>query len=216
MNLIKINPAEKKDLPHIVNLHISGIETGFITSLGFPFLVEFYKFMITSSQGVLLAAKDPSGEIAGFISGTFDVAGYYREFICRPGILKTSALATVGIIRKPNQKKGKGVSIVRKAISLFETLSYPLRVDTSKNLPKAELLSIVVSENMRGKANVATMLFNSLAKEFREKKKSRFKTVVSSNNARGCAYYEKNGGVPAAEIEVHKGNVSKVYVWNLN
>ena len=95
---------------------------------------------------------------------------------------------------------------------IFETLLYPVKKDS--DLPKAELLSIVVDETYRGKG-ISQRLFNKLTEEFKKDGIEKFKVVVGSNLLPACRFYEKMGGILHLEIEVHKGEKSRVYVWEI-
>lgn len=81
-------------------------------------------------------------------------------------------------------------------------------------MPKAELLSIVVEEAYRGEG-ISQRLFNKLVEEFEKYDIDRFKVVVGSNLLPACKFYEKMGGIFHSEIEVHKGEKSRVYVWRI-
>lgn len=81
-------------------------------------------------------------------------------------------------------------------------------------MPEAELLSIVVDEAYRGKG-ISPRLFNKLIEEFKKVGIEKFKVVVGSNLLPACRFYEKMGGVFHSEIEVHKGERSRVYVWEI-
>ena len=81
-------------------------------------------------------------------------------------------------------------------------------------MPKAELLSIVVNETYRGKG-ISQKLFARLVEEFKKRGSEQFKVTVGSNVKPACRFYEKMGGILHAEIEVHKGEKSRVYVWEI-
>ncbi|HDY69133.1 MAG TPA: GNAT family N-acetyltransferase [Candidatus Scalindua sp.] len=73
---------------------------------------------------------------------------------------------------------------------IIETLLYPARKE--QNLPNAELLSIVVDKNYRGKG-IAQNLFEKLEEEFRSRDIKQFKVVVGSDLKAACRFCEKMG-----------------------
>jgi len=54
-----------------------------------------------------------------------------------------------------------------------------------------------------------------LVEEFRKRYVNSFKVVVGSNLIAASRFYEKMGGIFHSEVEVHKNEKSKVYVWNI-
>jgi len=42
---------------------------------------------------------------------------------------------------------------------------------------------------------------------------NRFKVAGGAENKRACRFYEKNGGILANQIEVHRGEQSNVYLF---
>ena len=85
----------------------------------------------------------------------------------------------------------------------------------SADLPKEELLSIVVNPTHQGEGH-AENLFKALCSHFGAEGASRFSIVVGSNLVRAHAFYTKMGCVPVKEIQVHKGADSVVYVKELS
>ncbi len=195
-----MNVEEAKDIhiEGVASLHREYIKTGFLSSLGLPFLALMYRSVSNSNNAICLVAK-VDGTIIGFSSGAISVSAFYKDFL-RINFIKTSMILLPKIFN---------IQFVKK---VFEILFYPARKEQS--LPKAELLSIVVDKNYRGKG-VAQKLFKQIEEEFRNKNIKRFKVVVGSNLIAACRFYEKMGGVFSAELEVHKGEKSSVYVWEI-
>lgn len=187
-----------EDCSQIAELHKTNIQTGFISSLGSLFLEILYKSMIASKSAFCIVAEE-DGKIVGFISGAISVGGFYKDFL-RKNFLKANTILLPKLLN-PN--------FVRK---IFEAIFYPVRKDSA--LPYAELLSIVVDKNYRNKGE-AQKLFEELVKEFRKHNIKQFKVVVGSNLKAACNFYEKMNGILHSEIEVHKGEKSKVYVWQI-
>ena len=87
---------------------------------------------------------------------------------------------------------------------IIEVLLISKDSDISSDLPKQELLSIVVNPAYQG-GNHAENLFKALCFYFREQGESSFKIVVGSNLDRAHAFYTKMGSIPVKEIQVHAG-----------
>jgi ribosomal protein S18 acetylase RimI-like enzyme len=194
-----IRPAFRKDIPAVSKLHREFIKTGFLSSLGLPFLKLLYGFIAGSSNAVCLVAQDQS-EIVGFISGAVNIKTFYKEFF-RKRIVSTGLIIIPKLI-KP--------SVARK---VFETAFYPVKENEA--FPQAELMSIVVKPEYQGK-KTAPRLFDSLKNHFQSKKIRKFKVVVGSTLIPACRFYEKMGGRLAAEITIHRGETSRVYVWDFD
>ena len=195
MHIMKL---KRQHIADVASLHERYIDGGFISSLGSAFLVHLYESMITSENAFCLVAED-AGEIHGFISGTYDLSIFYNDFL-KKKFVPVMALLVPKLIKPKIFWK------------LVETFIYPSK---QKNLPGAELLSIVVSDKYRGKG-VSESLFKSMVSEFKEKNITNFKVVVGSNLSAATRFYQKMGGIPYAEIEVHNAEVSRVYVWEIS
>ena len=216
----QIGSAQLTDIVHVCDLHENGIKTGFLTSLGKGFLTRFYHSMIHLDSAVLLVARNPEGKIYGFVSGTEDVTRLYRDFLRSPYVLHAIVELVKNFLFASNKSDCPKETTIRNKIyicwkwifRIWETLTYTTK-DEIQSLPKSELLSIVVNSGIRG-SDVATQLMGALKSAFFARNVLTFKIVVSAENMRARRYYEKMGGVPVAEIQVHQGEVSYVYIIN--
>ena len=198
MQQIIIQTASEKECDAIAKLHFEYIPTGFLSSLGIPFLRLLYQSMTNSKYAFCIIALEDN-KVIGFVSSTTNVSAFYKEFM-RRNFFKAV------LILLP---KFFNIKTVRK---IFETLFYPIKKNTA--LPKAELLSIVVDKNYQGKG-VSKELFKRLVNELGKRGVREFKVVVGENLMPACKFYEKMGGVLYSKIEVHKGEWSRIYVWKL-
>ena len=61
----------------------------------------------------------------------------------------------------------------------------------------------------------APHLFEALKDHFQSTKIKNFKVVVGSTLIPACRFSEKLGGRLTAEITIHQGETSRVYVWDI-
>ncbi len=184
--------------PEVARLHYEGIVKGFITTLGTGFLADLYRAIGRSSTGFVLAGVDEQGVVRGYVSGTTTVSGLYRSVLLRRGWLYVGMLA-------------RHVLSFRTLRRIVESILYPARIP--KDLPDAELLSIVVSPESRG-SGLAGELLDALLAEFRSRGCERFRVLVRADLERANAYYVKHGFILAHTLESH-GVLSNIYVLNV-
>ena len=194
MNIVCL---KKQHVHNVASLHKKYIDRGFMSSLGSAFLEHLYDSMITSDSACCLVAED-AGELHGFISGTYELRSFYKDFV-------RTKLLPVSIILVPKLIKP---TVFRKIV---ESFIYPSK---QKKLPGAELMSIVVSEKFRGKG-ISEKLFKGLVSEFKERNIRQFKVVVGSKLPAANKFYLKMGGIPYTEMKVHHDEVSRVYIWEI-
>ena len=96
---------------------------------------------------------------------------------------------------------------------VWEVLRYVKKSSTAL-LPDAELLSIAVVKDYRGKG-VSKELFNALVKGYISIGIKRFRIVVGNSLAEAHRFYEKMGCVEVGKLEVHKSDLSKVYLFEI-
>jgi ribosomal protein S18 acetylase RimI-like enzyme len=193
MIIKRLNPD---DAAEVASLHSSCLKSGFLSSLGQPFLKRLYESMIDSENAFCLVARSET-QIVGFISGASSTSRFYAEFFRRNAFRGTAV-----IVRKLFQK---GV-----LMRIIETLRYPsVRLP---NVPSAELLSIAVREGFRN-GGIGKLLFFGLVNEFKEREIRRFRIVVGNELAAANHFYRQMGARCVAQTEVHKKFLSNVYVW---
>jgi len=201
---VHIVPANPEQVMAVAWLHLEAIPTAFLSSLGTGVLSYLYRGMSESLHATLLVAVDSKQQVVGFVSGTDSVQSFYMDFI------RSRFAWRVGWSLLISAGRYSPFLVSR----IFETLRYPFRKKvTPTDLPTAELLSIAITEEWRG-TSVATQLMEALKNDFKQRGVQQFKVVVGKDNLRACRYYEKMGGKLAAEIEVHQGEPSCVYVFS--
>ncbi|MCD6175442.1 MAG: GNAT family N-acetyltransferase, partial [Planctomycetes bacterium] len=190
-----IKPLKKEHAVQVARLHIIGIPTGFISSLGEKFMSALYESIAQSPYGFGLV-EEIDGKVVGFVAFTTNLKGLYKSImkksLFRFGFLLFGKLFSFRTIKK-----------------ILETLFYPSRVET-QGLPKAELLSIAVAESGRGKGVGKQLVQRGLA-ECRSRGILKVKVLVADFNEPANTLYQKTGFKVTAQIENH-GIVSNVYV----
>ncbi|MFC1764458.1 GNAT family N-acetyltransferase, partial [Planctomycetota bacterium] len=135
------------DAPAVAALHIQGIETGFIGSLGLPFVTTLYRAIATSHTAFGLVAEQPGG-LVGFVAFTENTSQLYREVIRQGGFHFVFVLAGK-LFSWPHIRK------------MAETLLYPKRTK-QLDLPASELLAIAVDPMLRRQGIASRLLQQGL------------------------------------------------------
>jgi ribosomal protein S18 acetylase RimI-like enzyme len=197
---IKSNKLNNSDYKAVAKLHCDHINQGFLATLGIPFLTLLYEAIDKDSESVLLVERMDL-KIVGFIAGAHGLRRIYKQLLLQPLRLIYSLKSC---ILSPY-----------KMYKIIEVLLINKNSDTFSDLPKQELLSIVVNPVYQGEGH-AENLFKALCSHFREEGVSSFSIVVGGNLDRAHAFYTKMGSIPVKQIQVHKGVDSLVYVKELS
>lgn len=180
----------------VAYLHFEHINKGFLSSLGVPFLTLLYEAIDENKDSVLIVEK-VNGKVIGFVSGTVGLGPIYKQLFFR---IHRLVWALIPSILVPS-----------KIYKVLEILLLNRSDKLLMNLPRQELLSIVVSPTYQGQG-YAEKLFVSLCDHFKGNNLSQFRIVVGGKLARAHAFYTKLGSTPIAEVEVHKGQYSVIYI----
>lgn len=194
MQIIPIIPALAAK---IALLHMSGIQSGFLTSLGQSFLTKLYIAAATSPFCFGYAAiKDH--DLLGYVIFSEDLGKLYRCF------LKTQWWQLLLVLTPTlNWKKIKGI---------MENFFYPSRI-RKLNLPKACILSSVVAEHARNQKIAERIIMRGLD-ECRQRGINRVRVLTSHKNDAANALYIKCGFEHFCDTNNH-GVPSYFYVVDL-
>ncbi len=192
MEIVKLRLEHARQ---VAKLHIAGISTGFISSLGIDFVSALYESIAKSEYGFGLVARR-GDRVVAFVAFTTNILGLYRSVLFKSGL--RLALILVGKLCSPARVK-----------SSFETLFYPSRI-ARLDLPRAELLSIVVAEPQRGRG-LAEMLVRQGLAQCRQADIEHVKVLVAADNTVANRLYRKCGFSLAGQIDNH-GVLSNIYV----
>jgi len=192
---IAIREITVQDAPMVAALHIKGIKTGFISSLGIDFVTALYEAIAKNKSSFGFVAEE-NDKVLGFIAFTTNLNKLYKSVITKSGI-KFALLLVAKIFSLKTIKK------------VFETLFYPNRIK-KLDLPSAELLSIVIDKEQREKGLATGLVQKGLAKCAR-RGIEKVKVLVAADNQSANKLYKKYGFELVAQIENH-GILSNIYV----
>jgi len=185
---------EKRHAPQMARLHVEGIKTGFISSLGEDFLTVLYEAIAGSEFGFGFVALDKDRVVA-FLAMTTDLGRLYRSVVLKKGLRFALVLA------------GKMLSsgTLKKAV---QSLLYPSRVK-KLSLPCAELLSVVTDPEYRGRGLAGELLRRTL-EECRRRGIGEFKVLVGAEMESANNWYIKHGFKLRGRMDSH-GRASNIY-----
>lgn len=197
---IKSNKLKTKDYRAIARLHRDHINQSFLATLGIPFLMLLYEAIDKDEDSFLLLKKNDK-VIVGFISGTLGLKSIFKRLLMQPYKLICSLK--------------KNFLSFFKIYKMLEILFRSKNNYREKDLPKYELLSMVIDPAFQGKG-YSESLFMSLCDSFKNKGIKSFKIMVGKNLTRANAFYSKMGSIPVKEKQMHKGSNSLIYVKKIN
>lgn len=193
---VKAHKLESSDYREIASLHCNHINQGFLATLGVSFLTLLYEAIDKDSESVLLVERVDT-KVVGFVAGANGLIRLYKQLLLKP-------------IRLIYSLKSCFLS-PSKIYKILEIFLISIGSKLPADLPRQELLSIVVNPNYQGQG-YAENLFESLCSHFSKQGAGSFRIVVGSNLNRAHAFYTKMGSVPVKKIQAHKGTDSVVYI----
>lgn len=189
-----------EDCIDIAKIHKESINKGFLSSFGDKFLSKLYHGINNDKNSRIFAYK-VEDKIVGFVCGTTTLIPAYKY------LMKHQLFSTIKILIP----KLISITVIKRVL---ETCLYPfkkIKRDDGQELPSAELLSIAVIPEYRGKG-ISDKLYKELLCYFSALGIDKMKIIVGSQLLSAQQFYEKMGAEEVSEIEVHKGEKSKVYI----
>jgi ribosomal protein S18 acetylase RimI-like enzyme len=191
-NVIPLGP---KQAAAAAQLHRQGIDTGFLSSLGQSFLRQLYLAVPKCPAGFGYVWVEPGGQVLGFIACAESTGRLYKQALLRRGFQMAWPVGRF-LFRPATLKR------------MIQTLRYPSQV--GGELPAAEVLSIAVSSDARGKG-VGKALMAAALKEFARRSVRQCKVAVGADNTNANEFY-KRCGFKLALTRQHHGRPMNVYV----
>jgi ribosomal protein S18 acetylase RimI-like enzyme len=192
---VSVSTATDADAAVAAGLHVGQISEGFLSLLGTRFLQRLYRRIRVHPQSFLLMAN-ARGTPVGFIAGSTDVAGLYRSFLWRDGVL--AALQAAGPLARGWRR-------------VFETLRHGAS-DRTTTARGAELLSVAVAQDWRGRGT-GRLLVTAFLAEAAARGSGAAHVVVGADNDGAVALYEQAGFVALERFELHPGTPSLLMQW---
>lgn len=180
-------------------LHARNLDQGFLASLGEDFLALMYQAVDEAPDSVLLVEQH-AGKVVGFVSGGLGMSAIYRRMLGHPLPL---ALALAPCVWHPG-----------RLWRVLEILRYGRSSAQRGDFPDAELFSIAVSPQWRGQ-QVAERLYLRLVEHFSQCGIQAFKITVGEALVPAHRFYRRMGAVAVADVQVHGGECSLVYLHRL-
>lgn len=191
---IEFHPLQAIHAKPIAKLHIEGINEGFISSLGIDVLTVLYEAIAKSEFGFGFVAQE-DGKTVGFLAMTTNLGKLYKSIVLKNGLRFAFMLAgkmlSLGMLKK-----------------VFETLFYPSRVK-KMSLPPAELLSVVIAQEQRGRG-LAAQLLERAFEECANRGIQEIKVLVGAGMEPANRWYVNRGFKLQGQIDSH-GNISNIY-----
>ena len=186
----------------VAELHATGINQGFLSSLGVGFLALLYEAIDSSDDAVLLVEYG-RGRVIGFVSGATSLGPIYKALLKRPIRL----ISTLWPVLLSPLKLWRILELMMHTLWYFHGKSE----SASTTLPKFELISISVSLDER-RSGVALRLYEALKEAAAERGFDAFKIVVGEQLDSAHKFYTQMGATPVSQTAVHGSDASIIYV----
>ena len=190
-----ITNLQKQHVSQVAKLHIEGIPTGFISSLGVGFVTALYEAIAEDENSFGFVAVEDNKAL-GFVAFSTNLSKLYKHIVLKKGLKFGFILA----------KKMLSIQNIKK---IWSNIFYPKKMK-QMNLPDAELLSIVVSPEGRGK-DIAKQLIEKGFSECANRGIDRIKVLVAADNKPANKFYQKCGFELHSRIFSHAAQ-SNIYV----
>lgn len=199
----KASQFTSSEIHQAVGIQIQELRQGYLSSLGEKPLDLIFSHVASSYWGMLILGKESGqNQVVGYVFGTTDTTRLYKEFI-----FKRTPLALIYFLPKMIswQRIKKG----------FETLFYPARKGPDKMQSETpELLDLAVAKDYQG-VGVAQELFRQFVGQCRSRGITSFRIPTTEGLDRAHRFYEKMGAEPIGEIEVHGGQRTYIYQYDV-
>ena len=179
------------DVRDAASLHRRAFPSFFLTSLGEPFLVQFYRGFIGDPTAVTAVAHDDVGRLVGAVVGTLESSGFFRRLLLRrwPAFVSASVGA---VVRSP-----------AAAPRLLRAVGY--RGDVESGTGGALLCSICVDPALQGRGIGRSLIMAWTDAASAGGASRAFLTTDAENNAATLRFYESCGWTRDATFRTPEG-----------
>jgi RimJ/RimL family protein N-acetyltransferase len=146
----RIRPLQFRDAERVAELHHAAMGNSLWAQLGKPFLTSLYRALVDIPTFLGFVYVE-DGEVKGFIAGSLDTSGMYREMLRRRAMF-LGPPAALGLLRRP-----------RVGLKLLETARY-FGVSGAEDVPAESLFCSFVPD-LRGRrvsGHINKVLFDEL------------------------------------------------------
>ena len=225
ISIKQFQPGHASD---VARLHIQGIKTGFLSTLGNRFLMRLYKDIARTQGSIVLVACDDNNSLIGFVAGATDTGKMYKRILFRCGwhycIMLFPRACNFVVLKKIIETMLYSVRFCRRIIYAAREDNYPYRTlsafrraklrftkNTSNTVTpvRAELLSIAVDGDNRGK-NIGGQLVSALETFLRNHAVTVYKAVTLSTDIAANAFYNHSGFALCNQFAHHE-NIMNEY-----
>jgi colanic acid biosynthesis glycosyl transferase WcaI len=189
------------DVRELARLHRRAFPGFFLSTLGEPFLIQFYRGFLQDDTAVTVVARDNRGVPRGAVVGTTEPAGFFGRLVRNrwPGFVAASASA---VLRNP-----------KSAPRLVRAVTY--RGDATPGITGALLSSILVDPAFQG-SGVGSLLIDEWAQVAASKGAGRaFLDTDATRNDAVENFYQTRGWHLAGEHETREGRKMNRYAKSL-
>jgi len=196
-----LRKADKYDSKAVALLHKEGIPSGFLSSLKTDLLAKMYCIIIEDGSCFVYVQDDL---VRGFITCSTDSKALYKK------IVRKNVLSLIPLFFK----KIFSLSFIKRSLE-----SFLIPFKTGKGERKSEeimpeLLSIVISKDIQAKG-IGSELLAALENDLKAKNVKKYKVIAGDNLVSANKFYLKNGFAVKEKLELHKGQISNIYVKEL-
>ena len=196
-----LRKADKYDSKCVALLHKEGIPSGFLSTLDTDLLSKLYITIIDEGLCFVYLSGDTP---AGFVSCSMNSKALYRNIVFR------NFFSLLPLMMRQVFK----LSFIKRSIESFLIPYKTAKVDNKAKDDLPELLSIVVSKDIQAKG-LGKELLDALENELKQRNVKSYKVLAGDNLVSANKFYLKNGFVLKEKLELHKGQISNIYVKEL-
>jgi ribosomal protein S18 acetylase RimI-like enzyme len=198
---VHLGPMAPADVGGLARLHRQAFPGFFLSTLGEPFLVQFYRGFLQDESAVTVVARDKHGMPRAAVVGTTEPAGFFGRLVRNrwPGFVAASARA---LLTNP-----------KAAPRLLRAVSY--RGDAPAAATGALLSSHFVDPALQA-GGVGSLLIDEWARVAASKGAERaFLTTDATDNAAANGFYQARGWLLSDTYSTREGRRMNRYTTTL-
>ena len=201
--IITMDSLTSADVRSLARLHREAFPGFFLSTLGEPFLVQFYRGFLTDDSAVSVVARGADGRVRGAVVGTTEPAGFFRRLVKSrwPGFVLASARV---VVLNP-----------RAAPRLLRAVRY--RGETPAGCQGALLSSLCVDPSLQG-TGVGRQLVEAWTREVASRGvvDMAFLTTDAEDNSGVNRFYQAQGWVLSDSYATREGRSMNRYMKTLD